>query len=277
MALPRTDTWTSWWGSIDGFAGALRKSKAINVNSTALRDGAKQVVQEYFREVRPELFRLNLPEENIGTLDELLQRLLELANGRNSKTSYLKVFRDLRKQGPAVEFERELLLGKRVASEDDPTLTATQLEEAILKTLSGLVPSAALSYEQAIRDLADADRVSARGTASEIREALREVLDHLAPDSDVKNSEGFKLEKGRDRPTMKQKVRFILRSRGLSRTSIASPEAAVERITSGTDSLARSLYDRGSLDTHVTTSRREVKQLKLYVDGVFAELLEIHV
>ena len=40
--------------------------------------------------------------------------------------------------------------------------------------------------------------------------------------------------------------------------------------------LARSVYDRGSVATHVAASRAEVKQLKLYVEGVLAELLAIH-
>ena len=39
--------------------------------------------------------------------------------------------------------------------------------------------------------------------------------------------------------------------------------------------MARSLYDRGSLATHVVTTRKEVRQLKLYVDALLAELLEI--
>jgi len=75
---------------------------------------------------------------------------------------------------------------------------------------------------------------------------------------------------------MKQKARFILKSRGMGKTARASPEAALERIEDGSASLARSVYDRGSLATHVAMSQKEVRQLKLYVEGVLAELLEIH-
>lgn len=43
-----------------------------------------------------------------------------------------------------------------------------------------------------------------------------------------------------------------------------------------TASLTRSVYVRGSISMHVTSPAEEVRQLKLYVDGVLGELLEIH-
>ena len=55
----------------------------------------------------------------------------------------------------------------------------------IIGTLTSLLPSSARSYEQAIRDLQSADRLSWRGPATDLRESLRETLDHLAPDADV--------------------------------------------------------------------------------------------
>ncbi len=42
-----------------------------------------------------------------------------------------------------------------------------------------------------------------------------------------------------------------------------------------TASLARSVYERGSLSAHVATTRREAVQLKLYSDAILAQLLEI--
>ena len=40
--------------------------------------------------------------------------------------------------------------------------------------------------------------------------------------------------------------------------------------------LARSVYDRGSLSSHVATTRQEVLTLKGYADAVLADLLQIH-
>src|SRR6266853_172856 len=51
-----------------------------------------------------------------------------------------------------------------------------------LATLDKVVPTTALSSRQAPQDLGDQQRVSYRGTAAELREVLRELLDHLASD-----------------------------------------------------------------------------------------------
>jgi hypothetical protein len=71
-----------------------------------------------------------------------------------------------------------------------------------------LFVAAANSYRQALDDLTNGNRVSYRGTAAELREGVREVVDHLAPDDAVTKATGFKLEKDRSRPTMKQTARF---------------------------------------------------------------------
>src|SRR6266566_822892 len=254
------DPWDTLWSNLEAFIGALGKSHAVNVNSADLRDAVKRSVQDYFRAVRPALEQLPLSADHINQLDAPMQRLLELSNGRNSKQSYNQVIRTLRKLRPIIERERELLIGKQGAVRGGGAANLnSRLEDDILKTLSNMVPSAALSYEQAIRDLTDANRISARGTAAELREVLREVLDHLAPDADVMKSDGFKLEKDRDRPTMKQKVRFILKSRGMGKTNRETPEAALQRVEDSVGVLARSVYDRGSVATHVAGSRTEVR------------------
>src|SRR5690606_15137466 len=106
--------------------------------------------------------------------------------------------------------------------------------------------------------------------------ALREVLDHLAPDADVIKSDGFKLEKNTQRPTMKQKARFILKARGASKNALSSPQDAVQRIEDSAASLARSIYTRSSISTHAATSKGEVMTMKMYIDTVLSELLQVH-
>ena len=144
-----------------------------------------------------------------------------------------------------------------------------------MSTLAGLVPSAGLSYEQACIDLRSVSRRSYRGAAAELREALREVLDHLASDRDVTAQSGFKLEADQKKPTMKQKVRFILVSRGKGKTQTAPAENSTSLVEERVGALARSVYDRSSLSTHVGTTKQEVQQVKAYVDVVLTELLEI--
>ena len=118
--------------------------------------------------------------------------------------------------------------------------------------------------------------MSYRGTAVELRETLREILDHLAPDTDVMRSPGFKLDKDASRPTMKQKASFILKARGAVSGAISAPKDAIQRVEEAAASLARSVYTRGSVSTHVATTREEVLTMKPYVDGVLAELLQVH-
>jgi len=134
-----------------------------------------------------------------------------------------------------------------------------------------------LSYSQALLDLAQADRVSFRGSALELREALRETLDHLAPDDAVMAQPGFKLEGDQKKPTMRQKALFILRARGMAKTALEAPRDAVGIIEGSTSSLARSAYSRSALSTHVAQTGAEVRQFKMYLDSVLSDLLQLHV
>jgi hypothetical protein len=143
------------------------------------------------------------------------------------------------------------------------------------QTLDGLVPSAALSYRQAIIDLADDRRISFRGPALELREALRETLDHLAPDDQVMRADWYVQEPKRAGPTMKQKVRFILKARGQSKSSSAVPEQAIMTVDEMVGSLTRSIYDRSSVATHVASERRTVVQIRRYVVAVLHDILEL--
>ena len=277
MAGDTADTWDLLWNRAEQFRRSLTKSRAVNVNSRTLRIAAKELVQYYFRETRPGLVSLGLAETHLEPLDAAMQDLLGLANAIRAKRSYVLNLRSLRTLRAKAEPERELLIGARKSAPPSSVRAeVTGIEDRILQTLGRLVPSAALSYEQAIRDLKDLQRKSYRGAAAELREVLREVLDHLAPDKEVMKSEGFQLEKGRTTPTMKQKVKFLLKSRGVPSGALDTPQYATQLVEEITASLARSVYDRGSLASHVTSTRQEVEQVRLYADGVLCELLQVH-
>jgi len=115
-----------------------------------------------------------------------------------------------------------------------------------------------------------------RGTAVELREALREVLDHLAPDSEVIGMVGFKFDADQAKPTMRQKARFILRSRGYPDAATKAPEDAAAVVDELVAALVRSVYQSGAFTTHVASAQSRVKQLKMYVDTILAELLAVH-
>ncbi len=206
----------------------------------------------------------------LAVLHKGFESLIQLSSGMNAATSYKKQIRSIRKLLPKVttliELNRSIVKAPADASAED---------RQIIQTLEGLVPSAALSYKQAIIDLADENRLSFRGPALELREVLRETLDHLAPDNDVTSAPGFVQEKDRHGPTMRQKVRFILKARGQTKSSSVVPEQTTTTIDETLGTLTRSIYERSSVATHVASERKTVNQLRRYVVAVLHELLEL--
>ena len=271
------DDWDGFVEATQALTAALSKSKAAKVTRDDLRESAKGVVQGYFTQTRPHLRDLGCSFQDIDHLDGLLQSLLALAQGRSRRPKYITTLAGIQKAQVKLGTERLVLLGEKdYGAEPSGVVTFTDIEKDIMKMLLKIVPTAALSYEQAVRDLHEPYRVSYRGSANELREALREVLDHLAPNDAVIRSEGFKLVEGQRRPTQRQKVAYILRARRVSDTAGGAPQVSISLVDELTGSLARSTYERSTLSTHTATARREVKQIKMYVDGILADLLEIH-
>lgn len=259
--------WRDFCTALARFSTHLDRNKAVNVNSAALRDHAKQVAQQYFRHVRQDLLQFQL-DELIEPLSIEFEALIVLSEGRNAAASYRRHAKAIRKLIPRVTSQLAVHDGTAAT-----TVSSSEPDGKIVETLAKLVPSAALSYQQALRDLSDTQRQSFRGPAHELREALREVLDHFAPDADVMAVPGFKLEKDRPKPTMKQKVRFILKARSQNDTERAVPESAVSTVEALIADMTRSTYDRGSLAAHTERGKKDLEQLKRYVDVVLHDLL----
>jgi len=267
------EIWESLWESISIFAAALAKNNAQHVNSSDLRQQAREIVQEYFREVKPALHRLGVTDSTPTELDSDMQSLIGLAAGRNTKSSYQKLVRAVKAKRKEVETGLEFLIGAEVPA---PRFKIGHVEEAIIKTLDTMLPAAAASYRQVLVDVQDGGRLSYRGTAAELREVVREVLDHLAPDDGVMKTPGFKLEPGLKGPTMKQKVRFILRARKVGDSARETAEASAQHVDESVSSVGRAVYTRGSTAVHTARPLEEVLNYKGYADAILGELLAIH-
>ena len=259
---------------IENIEQLVKSTRSVNINKTSTKEAIIDAARYYFQECRPKLTSSMGEADPILQFDENWQHIIRLAHGNNPKSSYDKLIRNLKR------FSKEFSI--RVLSSTDginsrPTRITkySDAEATLIKTLGEIVPSAALSYKQGLEDLTHTGRISFRGTACEFRETLRETLDHLAPDSDVTSEPNFQFEKNQIKPTMKQKVRFILKSRGLSKNKRLVTEKSLEFIESLFAEITRALYDRASISTHVNTSREEVFQLKRYLDTVLFDLLEI--
>jgi hypothetical protein len=275
VTLTERDTWDLLWSDLEALRSAVSRSQAVNVNAASLREQAQRVVQQYFRQVRGELVASGFTDPDLEAIDTGMQDLLQLSHGRNAKRSYVRVLGSLSRIRPPLAGLRERRLSEAGAPPaGGVSLSYGSVEQRILATLTEMLPDAASSYEQVVVDLATQTRLSWRGTAVEMREVVREVLDHLAPDNAVAQESGFRLERDRISPTMRQKATFVLRSRGLSSSSRRAPQDATAVVDELTAAFVRSTYERGSASAHGAPSREEVERLKMYVDTVLMELLE---
>lgn len=249
-------------------------TKGIQYRSAKVKAEMRAAVESYLREVRPGLAIITVETTE---LDKLTQDLFTLTRKDASVSSYKTLLTKIEKGLHKIQLDSELHLSD-AAIEKTRQAVSSDTERKIIKTLQELIPSTALSYQQVLLDISDAKRVSYRGTATELREILRETLDHLAPDIEVQKSENFKFEKDRNKPTMRQKAHFILKFRGQAEKSIEVPGKSIQVVEESVSSLVRSTYDRGSIETHTQSglSKPSLLQLKMYVDSVLCELLEIH-
>jgi hypothetical protein len=252
------------------FEKSLQKLKSKQVYQLAIQNSAKAIVDLYFRNTREILLKSRAPSEEVSTCDVKMHALLESTHKRSAVSSYMKHMREL--MDSLLSFEKILLL--HVASATNHSVHEV-IDQKIVTTLKQLVPSAALSYEQATFDLQTSQRLSWRGPATDLREALRETLDYLAPDGEVTAQQGFRLEPSTTGPTMKQKVRYVLKRRGISKSAMQTSEDAAEAIDAAIGTVVRSVYTRSNLSTHTPTDKDEVLRVRDWVRVVMCELLEI--
>lgn len=228
---------------------------------------ARSVADVYFGSIHTDLQSVQTRAGLADEIEFVVGAILRLTSAPREKSAYLGQVAELRPYIQAAMIDVMKARGTR-------RLVLSETERGILTTLARMLPLTAASYEQVLRDVAGGKRVSWRGTGTELREVLREVMDHLAPDRDVMAAPGFKLEPDLKRPTQKQKVRFILKAR---RRAVGVAEASVDTVEEGVAALARSTYQRGSATTHASTDATEVRKLKNYVDALLVELLEVAV
>jgi hypothetical protein len=265
--MSAAELWKSLGEPFERLSRHIRAANTTNIAARGLRDEAQGLAEYFFGEVRPAL--VGVLGEELKELDSAFQGLLTLSSSASRKSSYVKYVKTIQKLFPRVSG----ILAVRKSDETIAAATISAEDQKIARTLEDLVPSASLSFKQALINLTDRNRVSYRGPAVELREALRETLDHLAPDEEVVKMAGYKQEKGLNGPTMKRKVRFILRARGgKDETAPEQAVTAVEEIVGG---FARSVYTMTSAGTHGIKERGDVLRIRRYVTVVFHDILAI--
>lgn len=257
--MPDRDVMTAGYAHLLILDKEVGRARGERLSSPVIRRNFRQLHDWYLDELRPALREAEFDEAGLTRLDVQFEKVVSCSSGRARTTA-----------GKALlEVVRTSLKGAEAYASPALATAASATEKDLISALKGILPAAALGYEQALRDLAAPDRLSYRGVASELREVLREVLDHFAPNERLpKNSDGRK-------PTMKEKVKYILKARDMGDTRRGAAESTAEILDEGVPNLARSIYDLGSLDTHVSPTRREVARLRRYLEALLLDLVEI--
>lgn len=251
---------------LEGLRKDVRGVAGKQVKAVGLLRAMREFVEQYFAGVRPTVS--NIAE--CDPVDAEMRALLELSHKKPTVAKVLETMR--RAKAGLIKLDTAAV---QSSADSDMNGARDVRDEAILITLRALLPSAAMSYEQALIDLQSDSRLSWRGPSTDLREALRETLDYLAPDKDVEKAPGFKRLKDARGPTMKQKVRYILANRGVGKSRSGPAEESTDAIDEAVGSFVRSVYTRSSVSAHTPTERHEVTRILDYVRVVLCELLEI--
>jgi hypothetical protein len=132
----------------------------------------------------------------------------------------------------------------------------------------------ASKYDQVKLDVETTDRLSWSGSAHEIREVLRGLLETLAPKEAVATEPWHVQDESTSGPTPKQRIRYILRTRG----SGSKEQKVAEQVDVMEDKigdLVRATYTRASDAAHRTKDRREVRRIVRYFEAFAHDLLDL--
>jgi hypothetical protein len=245
----------------------LKRHPGRQVFSQELKNHIRAVAETWPNDVRPQVA---LGTDESRTADDLIGKVIEATYHDTSPRSYLQLLGALRDALIRLRVKTTVAMpgGARNLSEDNL---------AVERALEVLNPAIADSYTQVLVDVQDDGRISLRGTANELREVLREVLEVLSPDDVVEKEPWYrsKDELGREkhRPTYADRAKYAIRRKGKGKNVQRQTPASVERADELLGSIVRSTYDRGSGAAHTETERAEiVKQLR-YVNAILLELL----
>lgn len=158
-----------------------------------------------------------------------------------------------------------------------PITTVTKsyyANSSILQALQPMSGSLANSYIQIIADFEDEQRVSWAGTAHEIRELLRKILEYLAPTEKVQAEPWFKQIANTSGPTQKQRVKYILLTRKKdSKQSKVTQDIAI--IDDKVGELVRDVYGRASDAAHRSKDKAEAFKILRYFEAFAYDLLDL--
>jgi len=163
--------------NVRGLKKAIGRNATKQIRANSVKEKVRSLVRDYFDKVRP---ALGSRDDVLKPVDDEMQNILRYTHKATVARSYQEAIKRL---SEAINDVESVAL---TATRDESAKGIADEDRRIIATLKQICPSAALSYEQGLRDLPDEARVSWRGTATEFREALRETLDKMAPGFQVR-------------------------------------------------------------------------------------------
>jgi hypothetical protein len=148
---------------IDVVKKSLSNVTSNQLHSDKLRGEIRVLIEAYFKVVRPQITTNSSQGSEIGKVDEYFQTLLELCHKKGKVSTYTKSLTTIRSLLIKID-------SSQVSFNTLPVVTQNSIDLTIIDTLQKIMPSAALSYKQAIEDLTQGARYSWRGPATDLRE-----------------------------------------------------------------------------------------------------------
>ena len=153
------------------------------------------------------------------------------------------------------------------------TYVLTARDQTICDCLAARSISLACSYFQVKCDLHNVERQSWAGTAHELRELVRNLLEMLAPDQAVCQQHWYKQEPNTSGPTQKQRVRYALEQRGASSSERGTAESIAD-LDESIAGLVRATYKRASDASHRSKAREEVSRILNYFEAFALDIFQ---
>ena len=262
--------------ALERLLSSLNGHKSKLVHTVKERNHLRSFVGAWFGVYRPGFITLIPEETQFLNIDDLMQKVLRLASENSSRNVYKRICRSIKQ-----DFSNNLLIPlSRAYWSRAPESAPAGNDPDVARKLRALDSEIAESYEQVVEDLMQSNRKTYRGTAAELREVIRTVLDKLAPDDEVKGTDWYKEarrsgSKKEENPTMSEKTKYILRKRGSGSAVTEGAESYMASVEERLGHVVRATYRRASNSTHSGAERDEVTQQLRYANALLAELLPL--